>query len=291
MSILSPHTTLDAAPGAMSDWLADTVLDPAHPRAADRRAIVPKALPRPSEECKIVTFVPAADVDRVRGALASAGAGIIGPYSACAFFATGTGSFIAGPGARPAVTSGQSRHDGHLELVPEARLEMVLAARSVPLAIELLKRFHPYQEPPIDVYRLEPKPQRSAGAGRRLTLDQPVTIHQLAERVKRALGVSHVQIAPARDPAHKISRVGVCPGAGAGLVDAAAREGCELYLTGEMKHHEVLAANAKGVGILLAGHSNTERGYLPRLAAHLASTIPGATFRHAACDRTLMQTV
>lgn len=286
VSVVSPHTSLDAAPGAMSDWLADCVLEAGHPRAADRRALVPKALPTPSAECKIVTFVPVAEADRVRGALASAGAGRIGNYQACSFISTGTGTFLGGPGSSPAV--GQA---GHLESVAEVRLEMVIGRRSVPLAVELLRRLHPYEQPAIDVYPLEPLAERATGAGRRLTLDRPVTIGEIAQRVKENLRVSHVQIAPAFDHARPIVRVGVCPGAGAGLVDAAVREGCELFLTGEMKHHEVLAANARGLGVMLAGHSNTERGYLPMLAQRLMELVPGLDARHASSDRTLMQTV
>jgi len=286
MSVVSPHTSLDAAAGAMSDWLADCVLEPGHTRSADRRALIAKALPAPTAECKLVTFVPAAEADKVRGALASAGAGLIGAYQACSFFAPGTGTFLGGPGTAPALGT-----PGHLESVPELRLEMVIPRRSIPLAIELLRSFHPYERPAIDVYALEPLPERGTGAGRRLTLDRPVPIGEIAARVRKNLGVSHVQIAPAFDPAKSIARVGVCPGAGASLVDAAAREGCELFLTGEMKHHEVLAANARGVGVMLAGHSNTERGYLPLLAARLRELIPGLDVRHAASDRTLMQTL
>jgi dinuclear metal center YbgI/SA1388 family protein len=286
LSVVSPHTSLDAAPGAMSDWLADCVLEPGHPRAADRRALVPKALPTPSAECKIVTFVPPAEAERVRGALASAGAGLMGKYQACSFTTPGTGTFLGGAGSKPTV--GQP---GHLESVPEVRVEMVIARRSIPLAVELLRRFHPYEHPAIDVYPLEPLAERATGAGRRLTLDRPVPIDQIAQRVKANLRVSHVQIAPAFDPARPIARVGVCPGAGADLVDAAVKEGCDLFLTGEMKHHEVLAANAKGLGIMLAGHSNTERGYLPLLAARLNELVPGLDARHASSDRMLMQTV
>ena len=81
------------------------------------------------------------------------------------------------------------------------------------------------------------------------------------------------------------------PGAGAGLLNAAAAEGCQLFITGEMKHHEVLDANAQGVSILLAGHSNTERGYLPHLADRLRPLLTGVQIAVSKADRTLMQTV
>lgn len=36
----------------------------------------------------------------------------------------------------------------------------------------------------------------------------------------------------------------------------------DLCLTGEMSHHEVLAAVAGGSSVVLCNHTNTERGYL-----------------------------
>ena len=40
-----------------------------------------------------------------------------------------------------------------------------------------------------------------------------------------------------------------------------------------MGHHEVLAANSAGVTVILAEHSNTERGALQSLAAALRSRL------------------
>ena len=36
----------------------------------------------------------------------------------------------------------------------------------------------------------------------------------------------------------------------------------DVYLTGEMSHHEVLDAVSHGVHVILCEHSNTERGFL-----------------------------
>jgi len=43
----------------------------------------------------------------------------------------------------------------------------------------------------------------------------------------------------------------------------------DVYFTGEMSHHEVLAAVASGHNVILCGHTNTERGYLPILQLKL----------------------
>lgn len=49
----------------------------------------------------------------------------------------------------------------------------------------------------------------------------------------------------------------------------------DLYLTGEMSHHDVLDAVHNNVTVVLANHSNTERGYLKVFAKKLLAKSPG----------------
>lgn len=268
IAVYSPHTAIDSAPGGMTDWLADGLLDRKGIVKADRRALRPR-LNRPgTQEVKIVTFVPQDRVDDMRAALASAGAGLIGDYEVCSFAVTGTGSFLGKPGTRPVV--GEA---GKLEQVGEVRLEMVCAERALALALALLKQFHPYEEPPVDVYPLLGRPERSAGVGRRLVLDQPASLDKLAARLKTHLGIPTVKVAAAND--QPVSRVGLCPGAGSDVAPMALADGCQVFVTGEMKHHEVLPMLDAGMSVILAGHTNTERGFLPVLAQQLVGELPG----------------
>lgn len=48
----------------------------------------------------------------------------------------------------------------------------------------------------------------------------------------------------------------------------------DLYITGEMSHHEVLDAVAKGTSVILSDHSNSERGFLAVFRERLAATLP-----------------
>ncbi len=265
ISVYSPHTAIDAAPGGVTDWLCD-LLAPKDSEAGasigDRRALTARTALASSQTHKLVIFVPEEHADGLREALASIGAGRIGAYELCSFAIPGQGTFHAPDGAQPAVGE-----VGNLERVSEVRLEMVCPGRSLGLAAEIIRQFHPYEEPAWDVYPLGAKPERSIGAGRRVTLDQPALVDELALRLKDRLGVSAVKVATASD--EPVERVGLCPGAGASLLDAAVSEGCTLFVTGEMRHHEALAALAQGCSVVLAGHTNTERGYLPQLATRI----------------------
>lgn len=283
IAIYCPHTAIDAAPGGITDWLCEGLSEGAAGKVAgDCRALTPHAALEATQEVKLVTFVPMAEVDRVRSALASAGAGLIGNYSVCSFSADGTGTFLGDAASLPAVGVA-----GRLERVHECRLEMVCAKRAVALAIETLRQFHPYETPAVDVYELAPQPRRNTGAGRRLVLDQPATLAQLAARLRAHLHSARIEVASVGGPgdlSRPVSTIGVVPGAGGSLAGVARAEGCEVFVTGEMKHHDVLHALHSGMSVILAGHTNTERGYLPRLAERLRGMLPGVRVVQAKAD-------
>jgi len=267
LAIYSPHTALDATPGGVTDWLCEGLSGGGEGRiAGDCRALSPHLRRDESQQVKIVTFVPEKDLEDVRNALASAGAGIIGHYKVCSFATPGEGTFLGDESTLPTV--GQS---GRLERVRELRLEMVCSRSAVATAMEILDQFHPYEEPAGDIYDLQPRPDRRSGPGRRLILDQPATLATLAERLKKHLAISVVNIANIAEQDRPLRRIGVCPGSGAALAAPARADDCEVFVTGEMKHHEVLDSLNNGLSLILAGHTNTERGYLPRLAAKLSA--------------------
>jgi hypothetical protein len=98
---------------------------------------------------KLVVFLPREALDNVRTALFEAGAGKIGKYEHCSWYAAGTGTFLAGEGTEPAV--GQR---GKEQRVSELRLETVFPEELQDEVIAALRRTHPYEEPAFDVYPL-----------------------------------------------------------------------------------------------------------------------------------------
>lgn len=285
VAVYSPHTALDAVQGGIADWLCEGLsgadgsgVGREGQIRGDCRALAPHRQHPHAQEVKIVTFVPADATDKVRDALASVGAGLIGNYQACAFASDGEGMFLAGEGASPRV--GQV---GRPERVAERRLEMVCSKKALPLALQMLRQFHPYEEPAVDVYDLVPLPHRSIGAGRRLSIDRPATVPELAARLKQFLGLDRVQYAIAGND-RPVTRIGVVPGAGASLSRQARQEGCDVFVTGEMKHHDILGALNSGMSVILGGHTATERGYLARLARSLQRELTGATIAVSKAD-------
>ena len=58
-------------------------------------------------------------------------------------------------------------------------------------------------------------------------------------------------------------------GAGGGEIDAAIAAGADVFLTGEIKHHEALYAMHRGICVVESGHFETERPVLESLCEAL----------------------
>ncbi len=118
---------------------------------------------------------------------------------------------------------------------------------------------------------VNPDAPSGVGMGRRIELEAPMTLEALLPMIKRHLGVWQVRVAAAErhlrnDP---IRQAGVCAGAGGSVFERCTD--VDLLLTGEMRHHDILARVATGCSVVLTDHSNCERGYLPHFAARLRS--------------------
>ena len=278
IAIYSPHTSLDIAKGGVNDWIVDGI------GVGDVRALRPFGNLPPDEECKLVTVCPEDKVEELRQALSSVGCGRIGQYEQCSFATTGTGTFIGNEGTNP--THGEA---GALQRVIECKFEMVVSKNALSLAIQALRQFHPYEEPALEVYELGERPRREMGVGRRVHLDKPVQLDELARKLKKHLGIGYVRVAPAagKDDRIEVQTLGLCAGAGGSVCEMAIDEGCEVFITGEMTHHRVVAATARGCTVMLTGHTNSERGYLPTLKAQLLELLPKANITVSKADAPL----
>jgi dinuclear metal center YbgI/SA1388 family protein len=269
VALYSPHTALDVAHGGTNDVLADAV-------GLAERAPLRVAAGKDAQH-KLVVFVPEAALERVSTALFDAGAGRIGNYSSCSFRSPGIGTFFGEEGANPAVGA-----RGRLELSPEVRLETVVPVERLAAIVRALRDAHPYEEPAFDLVRLAAAPE-TVGLGRIGSLAAPTPRPEVFARIKAALGVERLLIAgPTEGP---LRRIAVCAGAAGELVNDAIAGRAELYLTGELRHHDALKAARAGMTVVCTLHSNSERAALGRLAAMLVERLPGLDVVQSAADR------
>lgn len=107
------------------------------------------------------------------------------------------------------------------------------------------------------------------GAGRRGKLAAPLSVADLAARVKEFLYVDGVQVvgesaAPVQSPA-------VACGSAGSFLEAARRAGCDALVTGETTFHTCLEAAATGIALILPGHYASERFAVESLAEVLSA--------------------
>lgn len=102
-----------------------------------------------------------------------------------------------------------------------------------------------------------------AGMGRIVRFEKPQSLTSILERIGQGLGdPKGFPIAIPQGSSVdeiKISSVGICAGSGGSLFSGI---DVDLLFTGELSHHEALAAIEKGQVVITLFHSNTERGYL-----------------------------
>lgn len=107
-----------------------------------------------------------------------------------------------------------------------------------------------------------------AGMGRIVRFNEPVPLTDIIDRI--GLGLGNPKGFPIAVPQGKqagdmsISSIGICAGSGGSLFSAMEKDGedVDLLFTGELSHHEALAAIEKGKCVICLFHSNTERGFL-----------------------------
>jgi dinuclear metal center YbgI/SA1388 family protein len=223
ISVYSPHTAVDAAPGGLGDWLADIVTGTK--TSYDESAGAATASQTPSKEGNNDPFVDRLTVQR--------------PTYQLNHHPSQTMLRLAKQSS-PAKTS-----------IPHTRRAIV------PQSPELAS--HP-----------------GAGMGRVVNFNkaQPLTV--LLDRIGEGLNnpkgfpIAIPQDADISDIS--IRSVGICAGSGGSLLG---NLDVDLLFTGEMSHHEALAAIEKGQVVISLFHSNSERGFLAEVLREQLETSVG----------------
>ncbi|KAG5893286.1 hypothetical protein JTB14_014299 [Gonioctena quinquepunctata] len=113
-------------------------------------------------------------------------------------------------------------------------------------------------------------PSGKSGVGRIVTLAAPIKLRKIIEDVKKHIGIPHLRlgIAKHQDLETIVSTVAICAGSGGSVLNQVQ---ADLYLTGEMLHHDVLEATQNGISVILCNHSDSERGYLKNFQQKIQS--------------------
>jgi dinuclear metal center YbgI/SA1388 family protein len=262
LAMVSCHTNLDIAPGGLNDYLAQqlelTGVEVLSPTTRD-------------PWYKLVVFVPGGYEDRVRQALGDAGLGVIGRYSHCSFTSSGQGAYRPLPGAQP--FRGEV---GQLAGAEESRLEILTPESLLPAALASLKATHPYEEVAYDLYPVR-HPGTPLGLGRIGAWPEPRPFDRVLALVKQVFGVETVQVWGR--PPREVQRLALCGGSGGDLLADALSRGAQLYLTGEVRHHQVLPSPSQDFAVAAVGHFASEVVFMASWGRELQELFQEAQLR------------
>ncbi len=241
IAIYSMHTNFDIAFDGLNDYFMEKIgIEDCNILDTTKSEVL----------YKIAVYVPNTHVQKVKDALANAGAGYIGNYSNCSFSTEGVGNFKPLEGTNPFIGT-----KGQIESVDETKIETIVSQRLLGGAISSMINAHPYEEVAYDIYKLENKGD-SVGLGRIGKLTKNTTLKDLSELIKQRLNMKHIRVVGNLD--ENIKKVAVVTGAGADMVKKAQRKGADVLITGDVKYHDAQDAIDMGISIIDCGHFETE---------------------------------
>lgn len=123
---------------------------------------------------------------------------------------------------------------------------------------------------PLDV--TEETTQGVQGIGRVGNLDREMTLKEYAELVKASLKLKDVKVYG--NLQSKVQRAAVCTGSGKSYIDQAIAMGADVYVTGDVDHHNGIDSVAKGLAIIDAGHYGTEYIFMDAMKEELKKAFP-----------------
>ncbi len=259
ISVYSVHTALDAAKGGVNDGLAEMI------GISDGQPIGDFVARPGGDNFKLVVFVPLEAVNKVSQAIFSAGAGVVGNYSHCSYRSEGKGTFLPLAGSRPAIGK-----RGKFEKVTEVRLEALVPATKITEVVAAMRGAHPYETPAFDVIKLYDV-ESKFGLGRMGKVVPPRRLTEIIRAIKKSTGAKAVGIVGKQ--ARMVRTAAVCAGSCGKLINQVITVGCDLYVTGEMKHHHALAAQEADLTCLCLSHTVSERFILKKLSKQLQSKL------------------
>ncbi|MBB6052720.1 Nif3-like dinuclear metal center hexameric protein [Armatimonas rosea] len=124
----------------------------------------------------------------------------------------------------------------------------------------------------VKVLRVTAK-ESGDGIGRVGLLREPLSATDFLNKLGNVLGIAPRTLTPTR--ALAVQTVAVCGGAGAELLADALAAGADTLVTGDIRHHEFVAAAEQGFLLIDGGHHATENPGARELGRRLELALPG----------------
>ena len=98
------------------------------------------------------------------------------------------------------------------------------------------------------------------GIGIVARIEDEISVGEYAKKVKEAFSLENVMVFG--NPDTKISKLAIVPGSGRSMISEAKSTGANVFLTGDIGHHEGLDAVDMGMCVIDAGHYGLEQVFI-----------------------------
>ncbi|AKS67012.1 Nif3-like dinuclear metal center hexameric protein [Staphylococcus coagulans] len=235
INLIALHTNLDVHPEGVNAMLAEKI------------GLKDFELLNKEKEhyYKIQIYIPEENAEAFKDTLSQHGLAQEGEYAYCFFNTIGKGQFKPLENANPHIGE-----IGRVETVQEQKIEFMIQSHQRSLAEALIHQYHPYETPVYDVIQMTRTSHR--GLGMIGNLEHKMTVNSFVNQVKNTLQMPSVRFIG--DMNASIQRIAIIGGSGMGYEVQAQQSGADLFITGDIKHHDALDAKIAGINLLDINH-------------------------------------
>lgn len=230
IAVYSPHTVWDAIEGGINDWII---------RAFDTK--------------KVETIHPIKSFDCPTGLGKTVKVNVS--------YGQSKEKLLSKVSALDDVKFISEREVVNTDSVKQVEIEFVSSANGVVTLIDLLNSLYDSNVlSTLRIYDLEKPLMKDVGLGRIGYLNQPRTIREVTDIIKKHFKMKTFRIALANGKTldSEVKKIAAGAGSGSKLLS---NLNVDLIITGELSHHEILHEVHRGVTVIVTDHTNTERGY------------------------------
>lgn len=235
INLIAMHTNLDVNPSGVNKMLADT-LDLNNVNQINQRY---------TTYYKVQTFIPKENVENFKDQLNQLGLAKEENYEYCFFESSGKGQFKPVGEANPYLGQLDS-----IEYVDEIKLEFIISENEKQITEQAIINYHPYETPVYDFIKLQR--QSEFGLGIIGELPHTMTLDEFSSYAKEKLNINSLRYTGNSDAV--INKVAMIGGSGIGFEYEAHSNGADVFVTGDIKHHDALDAKIQGVNLLDINH-------------------------------------
>lgn len=98
-------------------------------------------------------------------------------------------------------------------------------------------------------------------------------LEEVLKQLAEIPGVSLAEMRVVGNPKRPVNKVALCTGAGGDLLGYAISQGCDLFITGDVRFHEAQLAAGAGIALVDAGHFGTEKLFEGNFADQLREVL------------------